>query len=521
MTIKQRQLLKKYADLLIKRWRLIAVSLLVGITLGLILYFQNPKVYQASALLSYEEQQINPTKMDPEQGRNRLRESLATLQELVTSRSSLEKVILQFSLYPEARKTLPIEDVIEMMRRQIGIQASKRGGTFSVSFQGQDPGTVMKVTNALASLFIEENLRYREERATETSRYTETELAAAKKVVDAKEQEMRDFKLKFFNEMPEQRESNLAQLQTLIQQNQGIQNSIQELERTKVMLQEQLGIQQRLLAARQQAAGTGAPVVETDADRLLRMRSHLAGLQARYTDKHPEIRRIQQQIAQLEQKMRARGESVGGGSGSKDASTLSATLAGQQVQAQLTQIDLNIRQLRQEQATIPPQIAKYQAWIEAAPVREAEWSSLTRDHGELRRYYDSLVAQNLQARSAENLERNQKGSKFKIVDPARLPEKPFKPNFMRILAVAVALSLGLSVVFLLAMDYIDTSFKDADEVEDVVGVPVICAIPLLEKPEENRKDRLLLHASVAGLFVYAMGLAGAVAWLVRSGKIIL
>ena len=99
----------------------------------------------------------------------------------------------------------------------------------------------------------------------------------------------------------------------------------------------------------------------------------------------------------------------------------------QRLQIQLKEIDINIKQLREEQAKIPAQIAKYQRWIEAVPVREAEWNALTRDYTELRRHYDQLVAQNLQAQSAENLEHNQKGSKFKIVDSARLPEKPFSP----------------------------------------------------------------------------------------------
>ena len=99
MEIKQRQLIKKYVDLVLNRWRLITISLFLGITIGLGYYFNVPKLYQSTSLLSYEQQQINPAKMDPEQGRIRLQDSLATLRELVTSRNSLEKVILQFSLY--------------------------------------------------------------------------------------------------------------------------------------------------------------------------------------------------------------------------------------------------------------------------------------------------------------------------------------------------------------------------------------------------------------------------------------
>ena len=523
MDIKQRQLIKKYVDLVIGRWRLIISSLLVGITVGLGYYFYVPKIYQSTALLSYEQQQINPAKMDPEQGRIRLQESLATLKELVTSRNSLEKVIVQFSLYEEARKKLPIEDVIESMRENISILPANKGDIFSVSYQGTDPQKVTRVTNGLASLFIEENLKYREERATETSKYTQSELATSKKVLDEKEQQMRDYKLRYFNEMPEQRQSNLAQLQALMLQNQGIQNSIQELERTKIMVQEQAGMQQRLAALRFGSESTNISPRQPDSDaaRLQRLRAHLGELQGKYTDIHPEIRRTKQQIEQLERKG-VTGRPLAGQETPSTASrsVMASSLEGQKIQAQLKQIDVNIDQLRQEQAKIPPQIAQYQKWIEAVPTREAEWSSLTRDYNELRRHYDQLVAQNLQAQSAENLEKNQKGSKFKIVDSARLPEKPFKPNFLKILFAAIAIGLGISVGSVLALDFIDTSFKDVGELEEYIGVPVICAIPFIEKEDEIKKEKRVFRFSVVLISLYGSILSAVIAFMWIKGLII-
>ncbi|WP_306547506.1 Wzz/FepE/Etk N-terminal domain-containing protein [Desulfobulbus sp.] len=523
MDIKQRQLIKKYVDLVINRWRLISVSLLLGVTLGLGYYFHVPKIYQSSTLLSYESRQINPAKMDPEEGKVKLDETLATLKQLVTSRDNLEKVITQFSLYQEARSRLPIEDVIESMRKDISIVPAPKGDIFSVSYQGTDPQKVMKVANGLSSLFIEENLKYREERATETSKYTESELATSKKVLDEKEQQMRDYKLKNFNEMPEQRQSNLAQLQALIQQNQGVQNSIQELERTKVMAQEQMGMQQRLASLRvgEPSQNMAGRQPESYTDRLARMQAYLEELQSKYTDKHPEIRRTKQVIAQLEGKVgKGQAKAPQGAAAPTNRAALAASLENQRLQAQLKQIDVNISQLREAQAAIPAQIAKYQRWIEAAPVREAEWNGLTRDYSELRRHYDQLVAQNLQAQSAENLERNQKGSKFKIVDSARLPEKPFKPNFLKILLVAVAASLALSVGSVLAGDLIDTSFKDVGELEEFIGVPVICAIPFIEKAKETRRDALVFRVSVAVISLYGVGLLAAIGYLWSKGLII-
>ncbi|WP_319586615.1 Wzz/FepE/Etk N-terminal domain-containing protein [uncultured Desulfobulbus sp.] len=528
MDTQQRQLIKKYVDLVVGKWWLVAGCVLVATTIGLFYYTILPKVYQSTALLSYEPQQINPTaRMDPEQGRVRLREALATLQELVTSRTSLEKVITQFSLYEEDRTRLPIEDVILKMRKKdIDIKPAPQGDIFSVTYNGTDPEKVVKVTNALASLFIEENLKYREERATETSKYTENELAMSKKVLDVKEEVMRDYKLKNFNEMPEQRQSNLAQLQALIVQNQGIQDSIQELERTKVLAQEQIGMHQRMASMRMSSeVPTGGVATsrqpETDAERLVRLRGYLNGLLLKYTENHPEVLRTKQLIDQLEKKGGTGQVTPGRAAGSVPSrESLAASMEIQRLQIQLKEIDVNIKQLREEQTAIPAQIAKYQRWIEAAPVREAEWNALTRDYTELRRNYDQLVAQNLQAQSAENLERNQKGSKFKIVDSARLPVKPFSPNFLKILLVALAAGFALGVGPIFILDFIDTSFKDVGELEEYIGVPVICAIPFIEKEAEIRKENFKSRVSVAVVSVYGTILVAAIVIMWIKGMII-
>jgi polysaccharide chain length determinant protein (PEP-CTERM system associated) len=352
----------------------------------------------------------------------------------------------------------------------------------------------------------------------------------AKKVLDAKEQVMRDYKLKYYNEMTEQRAGNLERLNSLNEQSQKLQESIHNLERTKIMAQEQMNMMQRLAATRSSleqamSAGTGpaagAPV--SDADRLEQLRRYYDTLLIKYTDKHPEVRRTRQLIEQLE----ARGGTGQASAGQRTGATgtgsgqLADSLEMGRLQIQIAEYDGSIKQLRNQLATLPAEISKYQAWIEATPVREAEWSALTRDYSELRRHYDELVARNLQAQSTETLERKQKGSKFKIVDPARLPDKPFKPNFLKIFLAAVAIGLGLGLGTTLALDFVDTSFKDPLDLEEYVGVPVVCAVAYIESAEEAaaKKKRFLLSVVLLTLFGLALVAAIGVLWL--KGRIII
>lgn len=529
MENEQRQLIKKYIDLILFRWRLISLCLLVTLVAGLTYYLRMPKVYSAFVLLSYEQQHVNPARMAPEETR-RLRDTVATLGDIVTSRNNLESLVLQFDLYAKARQKLPIEDVIENMRKKyISISPSSRGDTFRVAFGGENQDKVLKVANALGAKFIEENLKYREERATETSKYTEDELNMAKEVLDEKELAMRDYKLKYYNELPEQRAGNVTRLNSLHEQYQGIQESIQELERTKIMVQEQIGVQKQLAvsALSLENRGVGARTADeqpmTNQQRLQQMQAYLETLLSRYTEKHPEVKLTRKKIASLQ-------ETLGAGDLANTGEQTSIVKRPEQqvldpeihqLQLQLKDISLTISSLKKDQQSIKKDIAQYEKWIAAAPVREAEWNALTRDYKELRRHYDYLVAQNLQAESVEHLERKQKGSKFKIVDPARYPEKPIRPDFKKIIVLAAGLGLALGLGITFGLDFVDTSFKDPADIVKELGLTVSTAVPYLENKKEVLKRKFSFVIWACFILICYLALAAAIIYFWKQGRIII
>ena len=142
MDIKQRQLINKYLDLLFRRKIFIITILLLSLPIGLGVYLRTPKVYQSSSLLSYQSQSISPNKQSPDI-KLRVRDIVSTLSQIVTSRTNLEKLIIDLDLYVEAREKLPIENVIETFRKKILIKPSSRGDVFTISYSDGEPGKVV------------------------------------------------------------------------------------------------------------------------------------------------------------------------------------------------------------------------------------------------------------------------------------------------------------------------------------------------------------------------------------------
>ncbi|PID71896.1 MAG: hypothetical protein CSA31_01115 [Desulfobulbus propionicus] len=524
MNEKTKQLVKKYVDIVLARKGMIVTFVFIALLGGLLLYYKTPKVYEASSLLIYERQAVNPSKMSPDV-KARTREIVSTLMQQVTSRTSLEKIIKSFNLYPEMREKLPLEDVIETMKRKISISPTK-GDVFRVSFSGDDPRKVLRVTNALSSKFIEENLKYREERTSETSSYIANELQLAKQSMDKKEQAIRDYKLKYYNELPEQRQINVSRVNTLQVKLQGVQDNIQELERSKLLLQEQVGQRKKML----RSVGVGQGIIEggrepaqgTDPfQQLTQLQSYLDTLVIKYKETHPEVKRIKKAIAAKKRQVKESTKVKSGGVNKGSQSLLSHDPVLQAAAIQQRNIERNIAELRNDEHELKGQINQLEEWIGAAPIREAEWSALTRDYNQFKKHYDFLVSQNLQASSVANLEKQQQGSQFKIMDPARLPQKPVKPDFIKIMVLALGLGSALGAGIALGLDLLDTSFKDPHDIEDYLGIGVTCSVPYLPLGREDKVRRIKLTLFLLYVAIGLISFVGAVYFLWNRGIIVI
>ena len=196
-----------------------------------------PNIYRSTATVLVDRQQV-PEAFVRSTVTSALETRIQTISQEILSRSRLEVLINRFGLYPDLRKRVAPEELIERMRKDIKLDlksAEARGQreatvAFTISYQGSDPGTVSLVANTLASFYVEENFKARERQATGTADFLKVQLEDTKKRLDEQEQRLRDFKLRYVGELPEQQPGNLGILTGLQGQ---LQNTMASLNRAQ------------------------------------------------------------------------------------------------------------------------------------------------------------------------------------------------------------------------------------------------------------------------------------------------
>jgi len=310
---------------------------------------------------------------------------------------------------------------------------------------------------------------------------------------------------------------NLSILGKLQQQLQTIGDAVKSAQDRKLIIQKQLTEMRNMAAmlTEQAATPTGqedtavslsptssavpkAKIGNPDELRLEKLKSLLSELEIRYKEKHPDILAAKKQIADLEKKIEKE-KAVIRESDLEAAAPIipKEKKRGEKMEAgvdpfyremedQLAATDLEIKRLKDEEARTKAKIAEYQTRLENIPVREMAISNLSRDYANARERYQSLLKKSEEAQQAENLERRQKGEQFKVIDPARIPEKPFSPNIPRNLLMSVILGMGLGFGVAFFREQMDRSFKDAEDLEATLGFKVLANIPRVETKIEKK-----------------------------------
>jgi polysaccharide chain length determinant protein (PEP-CTERM system associated) len=457
-----------YKEIFLRRKLYFVIPFVLIFTAAMLWAALAPRKYQASTLVLVTPQRV-PADLVRSTVTAGIIERLNSISQEIMSRTRLEQIIDELKLYQGEQKTMKREEIVDLMRKNIKVELPKRtgetAGYFNIGYTGEDPRIVTLVANKLASLFIEENLKQREQQAVGTTEFLTNELASTKEKLAVQGQTLADYKRRNMGSLPEQRETNIKILEQLQLQAQRNEESTRALEDRKLLILKQMAeIENPPLAAPEKGGGPAAQratgSVEVQVEEL---KKQLADLQSRYTDRHPDIVLTKKRIADLEK--------------NKETLGVKNDPRYRELNAALAETDRQIRRLREDGEKLRAQGGQYRGRIEGTTQREQEMVSMLQEYHNTRLQYDTLIKKSEEAQQAENLERRQKGEQFRVIDPARLPEKPVQPDIPKVLLIGLLAGLGCGLGGIFVREQLDRSFRDPEDVEVTLGLKVLANIP--------------------------------------------
>ncbi len=446
-----------------------------------------PNLYRSETLILVVPQKV-PESYVRSTVSGRIEDRIQSLKEQILSRSRLERIILDFDLYREAREKQSIESAISAMRPAVTVDTVRGGEAFTVQYVARDPQVAQRITERLASLFIEENVRDREKLAIGTSDFLQTQLDDARRRLIEQEKKLEQYRLQHAGQLPSQAQFNLQAVQNARLELQTLDNTLARARDRQMTLERQLAeiVTPEAVAASQAppprpvtTEDPTEPVGATTREQIEDGRRKLAALEARLKPQHPDVARLRRGIARLEEKSAAEAATAVPAAVVVTAAEGSRERRARELRADIEAVAREIASRQTDQQRVRDDMNLYQSRLDAAPIREAELTELTRDYETMHQIYRGLLAKREDSKMAANLEQRQIGEQFRVLDPARVPSGPFSPNRMLLNLMGVAAGLVIGLGATAALEYLDTTLKSEDDVRLLLGLPVIATIPEL------------------------------------------
>jgi len=529
------------------------IVLIAGVVfaLGLVTAFVWPPTYQASATILIEEQEI-PTNLIQSTVTSYAAQRIQVISQQVMSRTNLLEIVEKYNLYEIERKRNTIEDVLSEMREDIGVDMitaevmDPRTGrpaaatiAFTLAFESENPQQAQKVASELTTLYLNENLKSRTEKAAETYDFLTAESTRLKEEISRLEAQLAEFKERNIKTLPEVRDLNTQVLERTEREISLIDTQVQNLEERKIYLEGQIGMldpyssgevlspsarldalrteyirlasryssdhpdvtrTKREIRSLERETGQSASADDLRAE-LDVLRKQLSAAQQTYTDEHPDVKSLKRQIATLENDLQnpptARKQ--------RSAPANPDNPAYVTMQSQLAAANSEIRSLKAKRAQLTEKIQEYESRLFQTPKSEQEYRAIARDLAHASRRYQDIKAKQMTAEVGQEMEKERKGERFTLIDPAILPEEPISPNRPAIIFLSLVLALGAGIGSAAVAESVDSTVRGTKGIMASLQMAPLAVIPYMANAAENsaqRRKRIIMVTSViAGIIV--------------------
>ena len=443
-----------------------------------------PDHYTSEATLVVVQQQVS-TRYVPAANPVETADAFQAMTQSVLSQKQLLQLIDRFGLYRKIKWKTPPQRLVEYIRRSITVEPLDprlTRGDVKVSFTAESPGLAMQVTSALCDLFIEENRKTQANVAASTTSFLKDQLDDKTQKLAEKEEHLRDFKMRYGTELPDQQQGSLAALVDLRTQ---IQSALANLSRAQ---------QQRAML--QSSLNRSAIRIQSDRDTLL----------LQFTPRHPQVIKKEQDLAAITSLLKRLSVQ---NPGARDQLPIVDDATVAQTVGQVEANELEIATLSADEQRLKVAITQSETRLGRIPEREQQLAAMQRDYDLLKQEYADLKVKQQQSELSADVDRQQEGQRFRLIDPPTLPLTPSSPKRVKISlgGLAGGLLVGFALAFL--RDKMDRSLRTEDEVERAFSPPIVIGIPRLLTSADHRaqKWKILAECLCGGVLLIIVAFA--------------
>jgi polysaccharide chain length determinant protein (PEP-CTERM system associated) len=525
-----------YIDILRRHKAWILAPAFAGLVVATVVAFLWPDTFISQAVIRVIPPQV-PERLVPTNVNAEMSQRVNSMAQSILSRATLTNIINTYNLYPRDRKRLPMEDVVESMRKDIRIGSvgalagpqEQRVSAFRITFAYDNRYQAQKVCSDLVSRFIDENLRTRASQSTMTTDFIRDQVEQRRRDLDAIEKQLTEFRMQNAGRLPEQVQGNMAAMNAIETRISNLGGNLNRANQDKMMLESRMSILRDQMKFVSQSATPEATTTAAKNERLVQLEREIVGAETRlaamkeqYKESHPDVQNMASAINVLKRQrdLLTKEEEARKSAPPSEEKKNRPLTAGQTrevrdvevaIQATQTQIQAKTQEIEQLNKEIQDaqRLARgYQDRMVSAPIGESRYDELLRERGLARAKYEEMAAKMAISQSATELENRKQGETLELLDAASLPATPAEPVRWVIIASGGAIGLVLGTFLAGLREVKDNSLKSLKDVRAYTQLTVLGSIPLLENDLVVRRRRRLMWlawctASLAGLLIMA------------------
>lgn len=491
-----------YLSILKRRWLQMLTVFILVVMAAIAAAILLPPTYQSTGTILIESQQI-PDDVVKATVTSYAGERIEVIKQRVMTRDNLYRIIQKYSLYPKKIDSETTSTLIDKMRESISVilvnaDVERSGGgratiAFKVGFEYERPEVAHKVANELVTLFLDENVKARTERATETTEFLTQEVESLRKELEGVENKVAAYKQEHSNSLPEHMEMHMSLLQRS-------ESDIKEVDRDYKSTQEELRyLDVELASAKANVKiNSNGEVISTTSE-LEKAKAELERSMGLYKDTHPTIRALKRKIEALE-------KPTGVELNAKPVKTdVANDLVTAKIQAQIEAAKARLSSLTQQRKSLENRIDQLQAQVTLSPQVERGMFTLMRDYENAKTKYEEVKSKQINAKIAENLEQENKAERFSMLEPPIFPDKPTKPNRKKVIALGFGAGVGGALALAILLEALDKRVRGVEAITSLINMRPLVIIPYISTNSEIKRRKnfnkylLILILTIIGL----------------------